>query len=196
MSVCLSSNVAQVQRSNFDQADKSNLVILDLCGGSGSWSAPYRQAGYAVEVFDLLTCVDVRFLTYPGRVHGILAAPPCTYFSLARNGYSCSPEELQDALSIVDACFRLITICQPVWWALENPNGHLRKWLGPPQLTFQPCTYGDPWTKLTNIWGNFAPLTECPVYPSRGSIMSIEHTAAKRAITPPGFARAFYEANS
>ena len=29
-------------------------IILDLCGGTGSWSAPYKQAGY-----------DVRLVTLP-----------------------------------------------------------------------------------------------------------------------------------
>lgn len=29
-------------------------IILDLCGGTGSWSKPYRDAGYDVgRVFDL-----------------------------------------------------------------------------------------------------------------------------------------------
>lgn len=29
-------------------------IILDLCGGTGSWSKPYREAGY-----------DVRLITLP-----------------------------------------------------------------------------------------------------------------------------------
>ena len=34
-------------------------VILDLCGGTGSWSAPYREAGYDVRVVTLPD-MDVR----------------------------------------------------------------------------------------------------------------------------------------
>jgi hypothetical protein len=33
--------------------DNSNKVILDLCGGKGAWSSPYRKAGYNVEVLTL-----------------------------------------------------------------------------------------------------------------------------------------------
>lgn len=29
--------------------DNSDKIILDLCGGTGSWSRPYKEAGYDVE---------------------------------------------------------------------------------------------------------------------------------------------------
>lgn len=58
-------------------------IILDLCGGTGAWSKPYKDAGYDVRV---ITLPDYDVLTYepPENVYGILAAPPCTMFSLAR----------------------------------------------------------------------------------------------------------------
>ncbi len=28
-------------------------IILDLCGGTGSWSKPYKDAGYDVRVITL-----------------------------------------------------------------------------------------------------------------------------------------------
>ena len=28
-------------------------IILDLCGGTGAWSEPYREAGYDVRVITL-----------------------------------------------------------------------------------------------------------------------------------------------
>ena len=56
------------------------IRVLDLCGGSGAWSQPYRETGYDVEVVDpVVDSRDVRLLlAKQGRVHGILAAPPCT----------------------------------------------------------------------------------------------------------------------
>ena len=58
-------------------------LILDLCGGTGSWSKPYAEAGYHVRIIDLPE--DVRLLEPPrAPVHGILAAPPCTYFCRMR----------------------------------------------------------------------------------------------------------------
>lgn len=53
-----------------------NKIILDLCGGTGAWSAPYKAAGYDVRV---ITLPEHDILTYkPPRsgVYGIMAAPP------------------------------------------------------------------------------------------------------------------------
>jgi hypothetical protein len=53
---------------------ESKLVVLDLCGGSGSWSKPFKEAGYDVR---LITLPEYDVLTYepPDNVWGILAAP-------------------------------------------------------------------------------------------------------------------------
>lgn len=50
-------------------------IILDLCGGTGAWSAPYREAGYDVRLVTLPD-TDVRYYRPPQGVHGVLAAPP------------------------------------------------------------------------------------------------------------------------
>lgn len=64
--------------------DNSRKIILDLCGGTGSWSKYYKENGYDVRV---ITLPDYDVLNYepPENVYGILAAPPCTMFSIARN---------------------------------------------------------------------------------------------------------------
>lgn len=53
----------------------SDKIILDLCGGTGSWSKPYAEAGYDVRVITLPEH-DVRTYIPPRGVYGILAAPP------------------------------------------------------------------------------------------------------------------------
>ena len=184
--------------------DCSTRVILDLCSGSGSWSAPYAAAGYDVRRVSLPEC-DVRTYAPPADVWGVLAAPPCDQFSLARNGHA-SPRDYRRGLEIVSACLRIIATTQPLWWALENPTGHLSKWLGTPRDVFDPCDYGDPWTKRTALWGAFTiPVRGPYVVPLGGGPICTECTAprettwcnsaAHRAITPAGFARAFFEAN-
>lgn len=184
----------------------SQRVILDLCAGSGSWSQPYVDAGYRVLRVTLPE-IDVRTFVPPTRaVWGILAAPPCDQFSLARNGQK-SPRDFRRGMACVNACLRIISQCSPRWWALENPVGMLSKWLGTPRDTFEPCDYGDPWTKRTALWGDFSvpvrgpyvepvgggPLcTVCDPERRRTTWCSNRH---HRAVTPPGFARAFFEAN-
>jgi hypothetical protein len=63
--------------------DNSNKIILDLCGGTGSWSRPYKEAGYDVRVITLPE-YDVFAYDPPKGAYGILAAPTCTHFSLCR----------------------------------------------------------------------------------------------------------------
>ena len=180
------------------------MIILDLCGGTGAWSAPYKRAGYDVRVVTLPD--DVREYIPPDTVHGILAAPPCTMFSLARTRAK-TPRDIMGALSIVDACIRLVYRCKPKFWALENPLGLLRKYLGLPRITVNPHDFGDPWAKKTDLWGDFnipkfnrVDLTDEQKHHSKMNTRPLPDikgltTADKRAITPPGFAKAFYGAN-
>jgi hypothetical protein len=135
-------------------------------------------------------------------VHGILAAPPCTVFANSGARWPRSDDDMREGLSVVDACLRIIVAHKPIWWALENPTGKLKYFLGEPTLRFHPWQFGDPYTKLTCLWGNFnANLERTPVAPVEGSKMwasyggKSERTKEARSITPLGFARAFFLAN-
>lgn len=193
-------------------------IILDLCGGSGAWSKPYQDANYDVQLVDLnpygieLSAIgqgrDVRlFPKLDSPVYGVLASPPCTKFAVSGNRWKKTPEDYIGALSVVDACLRIILISNPVFWVLENPVGTLHKWLGKPRMYFTPSDYGDPYSKKTCLWGNFNPpgkwFPTKPVIPPKGShsmdihynITSQKNRSAIRSITPPGFVKAFFEAN-
>lgn len=176
-------------------------IILDLCGGTGAWSQPYAEKGYDVRVLTLP--LDIRVMLFPGPVHGILAAPPCTMFSRAATRvWPRSEAQMREALSIVDACLRLVVCCKPKWWVLENPIGTLKKYLGEPIYKFDPYEFGDPYTKRTWLWGDFAPPFKF-VCANKIEVNRHENIKSKdglsrvavRAITPLGFARAFFKAN-
>ncbi len=153
---------------------------------------------YTVQRIDLPDDARLLFWT-PQKVHGILAAPPCTMFASSGARWSRTREQMIDALSVVDACLRAVVIYQPKWWALENPVGKLTRYLGKPILYFNPCDYGDPYTKRTALWGQFTPPKKNPVKPVEKSPIHYmppgPERAAKRSITPAGFAQAFFEAN-
>jgi len=176
-------------------------VILDLCAGSRSWSKPYKDSGYYVISIDYPD--DVRiFITPDYRIHGILAAPPCTEFSVCKN-YRNQKRDFVKGMECVNACMRIILQSDPLWWALENPVGMLSRWLHRPRLIFNPWEYGDPWTKRTALWGKFIIPKRTPVK-AKGSFTHDEngsprHNGAlrsyQRSITPPGFANAFFKAN-
>lgn len=185
-------------------------TIISLCDYTGNWCKPYRDAGYTVIQVDVKHGQDVRLMRWPGVVYGILAAPPCTMFAVAGNRWTRSDEEIREALSVVDACLRLVVVCQPVFWALENPTGKLKQYLGEPTFRFNPCDYGDAYTKRTCLWGQFNapkpsqrvdPIEVLPGYhridaylKSQGHSLGT-HRAALRSMTPMGFAQAFFEAN-
>ena len=184
-------------------------LILDLCGGTGSWSKPYKEAGYDVRLVTLPD--DVRLYVPPKGVHGILAAPPCTEFSFARHfhGKGKYTHNFLAGLEVVSACMRVILMARPKWWALENPRGYLRNFLGDPSMTFEPYYYGDCYQKQTDLWGDFAaPKRTCSKKPEgmvkfsmlkskdiHPEFFGVLDRTARRAITPSGFARAFFEAN-
>ena len=188
------------------------MLILDLCGGTGSWSRPYAEAGYSVLIIDpVANGQTVRQFLHDVEeldVQGILAAPPCTEFSGsgARWWRDKDPQLLIDAVGIVRDCLEVVERCQPQWWCLENPVGRLARSvpeLGKWRETFQPTDYGDPWSKRTCLWGEFIMPPKAPVsrhpdprigqptwYASPGP-----GRQRLRSMTPPGFAKAFFETN-
>jgi len=174
-------------------------IILDLCGGTGAWSQPYKEAGYDVRVITLPE--DIRLARVPPKAYGILAAPPCTHLagSGARWWAGKGPEALLEALSIADACLRFVALCDPDFWALENPVGRLPRFYGKPKMYFHPSDYGDPYTKKTGLWGRFGEMDFSKVEPEgKNKIWYMSpgpDRSRLRSITPPGFARAFFEAN-
>ena len=177
-------------------------VILSLFDYSGNWSKPYRDAGYKVIQVDLKKSKqDVRLLKKFESVHGILAAPPCTVFANSGARWPRTAEDMVEGLSMVDAVLRLVYVHKPVFWALENPIGKLKHYLGDPLFRFDPCDFGDPYTKKTCLWGRFNLPKKKRVEPVEGSKMHLnyggksERTKEARSITPMGFSKAFFKAN-
>ena len=197
--------------------ENSKKIILDLCGGTGAWSEPYRKAGYDVRNITLPD-YDVRTYKPPENVYGILAAPPCTQFSVAK---TCGkPRNLREGMEIVSACLEIIWKCQYKlkglydrkttlqFWALENPKGMLELFLGKPLFQFQPYEFGDNYSKKTCLWGKFNEPKRMILLspPPKGKTMKYLFNPIKekrdfakisemRAITPKGFAEAFFDSN-
>jgi len=234
---------------------KSKKIILDLCGGTGSWSRPYKEVGYMVynitlPKYNILatrvkdgffhfrkdTNDNYRLVVPICQVYGILAAPPCAQFSFARTNAK-APRNLREGMGLVIKCLEIIYEClycldkdtqkySPLrFWALENPYfGMLRWFLGKPAFIFDPWEFGDAYKKRTALWGYFnepqkkfskiedvltpeqiekhktnsQPLPKFDLLKSKdiapqwyGKLSR----ADRRAITPAGFAQAFFEAN-
>jgi len=190
-------------------------IILDLCGGTGAWSKPYAEAGYDVRIITTPK-QDVTDYIPPKNTWGVLAAPPCTMFSLARTRAKL-PRDFIKGMIPVNASIRIAITARPKFFALENPIGLLSKFLGKWKYDFHPWYFGDPYTKRTALWGWFEKpkrkyhkiedvMTkeqierckinnrELPKLPSISDITGSKQSL-KRAITPAGFAKAFFKAN-
>lgn len=128
-------------------------IILDLCGGTGAWSRPYAEAGYDVRNITLPD-YDVKTYEPPENVYGILAAPLCNEFSIAKGS---QVRDFDGAMIIVKSCLRIIWQCHPSFWCLENPRGFLRQFLGKPPLTIWYWQFGDTLGKPTDLWGYYNP---------------------------------------
>lgn len=185
-------------------------LILDLCGGTGAWSKPYKDNGYEV-VNVTLPNYDVRTYIPPKGVYGILAAPPCGQFSLAA-GKKLEDRNVEEGLKLVDACLKIVWKCKPEFWAMENPVGYLRRFLGRPAFTFKQWEFGDMGIKPTDLWGFFnMPRKTVKIRPHKKDLLYISAGGSKgratrvkdvdyrnstnASITPSGFVQAFYEAN-
>ena len=178
------------------------------------------------DLLRFLPVADIEAIKDSGKsILGVLAAPPCTSFAVSgarwwkdehdvqspqmvakkygewASVYFDSP--LEYAKTLVHAVEVIIELAQPEFYAIENPVGRLAKVMGFPHplLSFDPCDYGDPYTKRTHLWGRFNP--ELPfnrVYPSLGSLIHRlrgDHARdkARRSATPLGFSYAFFMAN-
>jgi hypothetical protein len=200
-------------------------VVVSLFDRSGAWPRPYAEAGATVVTVDISEALPETL--YRGRTHWVadllkmgapdipvdvmLLAPPCTEFAVSGARWWAAKDadgRTEAAVRLVKAALVLVAVMGPRVWALENPTGRLERLVpdvGPVRHSFDPCDYGDPYTKRTHLWGWFSSnLQRTPVAPERvcsqGSWVQklggkSERTKVLRSTTPAGFARAFAAAN-
>ena len=208
-------------------------IILDLCGGTGAWSRPYADdERFDVRVITLprynvfdtnindntitfFDLIDNREMTIEkSDIYGILAAPTCTMFSLARTTAK-TPRDFEQGMKLVECCLHIIWAVRAYkdsnlrFWAIENPRAYLRQFLGLPALSFTADEFGGDVKKPTDIWGYFKIpkkmyknegkrlYTNLPTIPPDYILPpDLSKAAVRRAITNSAFAKAFYRANS
>ena len=158
------------------------------------------------------------------KVRGVLSACPCTTFAASgarwwkerhdtpdkeqirklfggrADQYFDTPVEVNEYLVRVTEA--VVEFANPDWHVLENPIGRIQRQAGLPNplMRFQPHHFGDPYTKRTQLWGDFnTDLPTANVEPTEGSKMQSklrgDRDKAERSTTPEGFAYAFFMAN-
>jgi len=205
-------------------------TVLSLCDRTGNMVRPWLEAGYEAITVDVQDAANPQYRrrhwaidvcgidprTLPPVV-AVFAFPPCTHFAVsgARWFRDKGLDVLIEALEIVNAC-RKICEASGAPWMLENPVGTLstitESYWQAPSHSFNPCDYGDPYTKKTMLWtgGGFVmPPVVKPgdllaastwVEPIEGSKMHklapSPDRADLRSETPMGFARAVFQTNA
>lgn len=202
-------------------------TLLSLFDYTGQWSEPFLQGGWNVVQWDIkLSGHQDNFSTFGdineasadmfyeqifenfGTVDGIIAAVPCTDFAVSGARWFAEKDKRGDtdeSIELVWQTLRIIDLCKPYFWCIENPISRIHTLvpeIGKPVMYFDPCDFGDPYTKKTALYGQFnTKLKKTPVEPTEGSKMhrlyggKSERTKAMRSVTPKGFAEAFYQAN-
>lgn len=139
--------------------------LISLFDYTGTWATPYMQAGWQVFTWDIKHGLDVHdFDSFEASLDiledldGIIAAPPCTDFSVSGAQYWLAKDQdgrTGASLAMVDRVLQLADAFEPTdpdyieemgdcfFWCIENPVGRLQKLrpeLGDPRY-FDPCDY-------------------------------------------------------
>jgi hypothetical protein len=173
-------------------------TILSLFDYTGQWSKPYKDAGYNVIRQDIKLGQDIFKDTIPAAIadsvegnpiYGVLAAVPCDDFAGSGARWwkikETMPAEYEGPVQfdnrvemyvfMVLAVLFIVELLNPFFWSLENPVGRIHKLipeLGKPLMYFNPCDFGEPYTKKTALYGKFnTNLKPNPVFPLYGSMM-------------------------
>lgn len=212
-------------------------TLLSLFDYSGNWSLPYAEAEWNVIRIDQKIKRPDNFSTFNkdigeinaewiyenifdnyGEVDGVLAAPPCTDFAVSGAKHWKEKDKIKHTLfgpekrldyfiHMTEQTIRIIDLCKPDFYAIENPVGRIKKLV--PEIGqawyFQPFWFGDAYSKKTGLYGKFNKPVKTnvvkPVQYSYGSkTQRLGGKSAKtkelRSITPMGFARAFFSVNN
>lgn len=217
-------------------------LIISLYDYTGQWAQPYIDAGYPVILWDkkvegcILEGLTTLFIQIEEAIecgfipYGLLSATPCDDFAVSGARWFAEKDKPKPGFEPFENSVEFFTALAMVhfiilerfpsikFWSLENPVGRIET-LVPElkpfrKLLFNPCDFGDPYTKKTVLWGNFNHnLKKTPVQPEfveyrkkDGSITKLapqfgktggksEKTKSIRSATPKGFAKAFFEAN-
>lgn len=137
-------------------------TLLSLFDYSGTWSDPFADAGWDVIQWDikLADFMDINMFTdcemvleMFNDIDGILAAPPCTDFTVSGNQYWAKKDangSTQQSLEMVRQVMRLADLFEPTdldfdgtfFWAVENPVGRMGRLSGLANpFYFNPCDF-------------------------------------------------------
>ena len=120
-------------------------TLLSLFDYSGIWGLPFEEAGWDVIYWDIKRSqfMDINLIDSAEaaldmfeNVDGILAAPPCTHFTISGAQYWAEKDadgRTEEAIRLVKQVQRLANLFRPTdpdydgcfFWVVENPVGRM-----------------------------------------------------------------------
>lgn len=167
-----------IQHPQGETRDPKNPFIIKIGADARWWRAPQRKWLFAAFF------------------------PPCTDVAVsgARWFKSKGLRRLSQAIELF-AVSQEVAESLDCPYIIENPVSTISSYWRSPDYTFDPCDYGDPYTKKTCLWtgGGFVMPEKRRVEPTEGSRMHLlppsPDRANLRSATPAGFAKAVFESN-
>lgn len=192
------------------------MIMISVFDKSCVMAAPWAEAGYTCYCVDMqhpagetrsgnIIKIGANALDWIPPVGEIAFAaffPPCT--DVAVSGARWFRDKGLGALiRSLELFKRSVDLAElsGAPYIIENPVSTVSSYWRKPDHTFDPCDYGDPYTKRTCLWtgGGFVMPPKNRVEPTEGSKMHLLPPSADRANlrsqTPRGFARAVFAAN-
>ena len=192
-------------------------IMISCFDYSTVMAKPWADAGY------LCYCVDMQHQPGERREGNIIKVgadimnwippkgdivfaaffPPCT--DLAVSGARWFRDKgLGSLIGALQLFKRSVDLAEIIGcpYLIENPVSTVSTYWRKPDHTFDPCDYGDPYTKKTCLWtgGGFIMPAKNRVEPTEGSKMHLlppsPDRANLRSQTPEGFSMAVFKANS
>lgn len=192
------------------------MIMVSCFDHSTVMAKPWAEAGFDCYCVDVqhpagqarggnITRVGADILDWlppPGEIAFAAFFPPCTDVAVsgARWFRDKGLGRLVRSLALFKRSVDLAELLRCPY-LIENPVSVVSTYWREPDHLFDPCDYGDPYTKRTCLWtgGGFVMPTKGRVEPTEGSKMHrlppSADRAALRSQTPEGFARAVFEAN-
>jgi len=193
------------------------VIVISCFDRSTNFVKPWAESGYLCYCVDLqhprgetregnIIRVGANLLDWlppKGEIAFAAFFPPCTDVAVsgARWFRDKGLGSLIRALELFKRSVDLAELLEAPY-IIENPVSTVSKYWREPDYYFDPCDYGDPYTKKTCIWaGNgFVMPPKSRVEPTEGSRIHLmapsPDRADRRSETPMGFSRAVFEANA
>lgn len=192
-------------------------IMISCFDHSCVMTRPWLEAGYLCYAIDLqharaenrkgnLVRVGANLLDWlppKGDIRFAAFFPPCT--DVATSGAQWFKDKGLGALMRSLELFkRSVEIAEMIGcpYLIENPRSVVSTHWRQPDFSFHPCDYGDPYLKETLLWtgGGFKMPEKTAVEPTEGMklyrLRPSPERSNLRSVTPEGFARAVFRANS